>query len=110
MPPSPKFLMTKKNDIIHVDTPRAWDINIEYMTNFGRKSLKKVAGRMPNKKTMINKYDRTINKGSSSSVALVIPQQKIDIKRTTPATKKKETAKPFTPVYTFIKTVPRSSY
>ena len=95
--------MTKKKDIIHVATPKVWDIKIEYIHRDGRRFLIKVMGRKTNKKMLINKYDKTINKGRSNSMALVIPQKKIAKKKATPAIKKRGIAKPLSPVvYTFI--------
>jgi len=94
--------MIKKKESIHVATPKAWDIKIEYALRDGLISLKKVDGRIPNTKTMINKYDPMVNKGRSNSPTFVIPQKKIDTKRTTPTINKRDIVNPFSPVYTFI--------
>ena len=70
----------------------------------------KVAGRMPNKKINIIKYDATINKGKSSWIAFVRPQEKTDKNKITPAMKKRKAAKPLNPVYTFIILLPHAGH
>jgi hypothetical protein len=57
-----------------------------------------VAGRKPRVKTMMIKYDTTINKGKNKWITSEIPQKKIDKKSSIPAIKKNKTAKPLNPV------------
>lgn len=102
MPQNPKVVITKKNDIIHEVRPKTLDIKIQYLIRPGRNFLTNDNGRTQPKNTTINIAEITLNIGSNSPAAFVTPQMKTNKIKINPATKKRNTASPFSPPYTFI--------
>ena len=85
----------KRNENIHVVALRIWDINMADVLRYGCNLLKNDKGITQNKKIVINIAETLINKGKSSSDALVTPQKNIVQRRIIPAIKKSNTAKLF---------------